>query len=267
MLNPAPWRDPATGARLTHPEALARLATARVVLVGERHDLAADHRWQANVIAGLAAHRPSMVVGFEMFARGVQPTLDDWVAGRLDFDAFLEATNWRETWGFDAALYAPLFHLCRDLALPMRALNIDRPLVSAIGRDGWDAVPAEERARLSPARPAGPAYRAYLFDITGGVRPGRAAQSPEDPAFDRFVRAQQAWDRAFACGLAAALDETPDARAVGVIGRGHLEYGYGVADQLDDLGVSPVLTALPGAPPDAPGIADLVFDPATAPPA
>lgn len=266
-MQPAPWRDPATGARLTHPEAMARLAPARVVLLGERHDRAADHRWQALVIAGLAARRTPVVVGFEMFPRRVQPALDDWTAGRLDLDAFLLATNWRETWGFDAALYAPLFHLCRDLALPMRALNIDRPLVSAIGRDGWDALPAAERGWLTPARPAGAGYRGYLFAATGGVRPGRAAQSPGDPAFDRFVRAQQAWDRAFACALAAALAATPDALAVGVIGRGHLEHGYGVADQLDDLGVGSVLTALPGAPAAAPDIADLVFDPPAAAPA
>lgn len=196
-----------------------------------------------------------------MFPRRLQPALDDWTAGRLgDLDAFLAATNWRETWGFDPALYAPLFHLCRDLGLPMRALNIDRPLVTAIGRDGWEALPPAERGWLTPARPAGPPYRRYLFDATGGLRPGRAAQAPEDPAFDRFVRAQQAWDRAFACALAAALAETPDALAVGVIGRGHLEYGYGVADQLDDLGVAPVLTALPGAPAGASHIADLIFD-------
>jgi uncharacterized iron-regulated protein len=162
----------------------------------------------------------------------------------------------------------PLFALCRDLRLPMRALNIDRPLVSAIGRDGWDALPDELRGAITPARPAPPAYRRYLVAVTGGVRPGRAAQSPEDPAFDRFVRAQQAWDRAFACGLAEALAERPGALAVGIIGRGHLEHRLGVPDQLDDLGIAPVAVALPGAPAgEAIGegpIADLVFNfPAT----
>ena len=261
MTRPRPWRDPSTETRLSHADAIARLADARVVLLGERHDSAADHRWQALTIAGLAARRGPVLVGFEMFPRRLQPALDDWTAGRWpDLDAFLRAVDWAGTWGFDPALYAPLLWLCRDLGLPMRGLNIDRPLISAIGRDGWAALPEAERGWLSPARPAGSAYRAYLFAATGGVRPDRAAQSPDDPAFDRFVRAQQAWDRAFACALAADLAATPDALALGVIGRGHLEYGHGVADQLADLGVGPVATALPGAPPDAPQIADLVFD-------
>ena len=259
MIDPRPWRDPTTGARLSHPDVIARLAQAKVVLLGEQHNRAADHRWQSLVLAGLAARRTPLVVGFEMFPRHAQPGLDAWVAGRLDFDGFLQAVRWTDSWGFDPALYAPLFDLCRDLGLPMRGLNIDRPLVTAIGRDGWQALPDAERGWLSPARPADPCYRRYLFDATGGVRPGRAAQSPEDPAFDRFVRAQQAWDRAFACALARALAEAPEALAVGVIGRGHLEYGLGVADQLDDLAVGPVATALPGAPPDVAGIADFVF--------
>ena len=35
--------------------ALDSLARARVVLLGETHDRPEDHRWQATVIAGLAA--------------------------------------------------------------------------------------------------------------------------------------------------------------------------------------------------------------------
>jgi len=254
-----PWIEPATGGRLTHHDGVARLASGRVALLGERHDRAEDHRWQALTLAGLAALRADVVVGFEMFPRRAQPALDAWGDGRLDAAGLLEASRWSEVWGFEPGLYLPLFELCRDLGLPMRAINIDRPLVTAIGRDGWDALPGHERDWLSPARPASGAYRRYLFEITGGVRPGRAAQSPADPAFDRFVRAQQAWDRAFACGLAAVLEHAPAALAVGIIGRGHLEYGFGVADQLDDLGIAPVLTALPDGPVE--GIAELVFDP------
>lgn len=255
------WIEPTTGARRSHRQAIERLSEARVALLGERHDRAEDHRWQAQVLAGLAALRAEVVVGFEMFPRRAQPALDAWTAGGLTKAAFMEASGWREVWGFDPGLYQPLFDLCRDLRLPMVALNIDRPLVSAIGRDGWKAVPEAERGWLTPARPASAAYRRYLFEITGGVREGRTAQAPEDPAFDRFVRAQQAWDRAFACALAGGLARLPEALAVGIIGRGHLEYGYGVADQLDDLGVRPAVTALPDAPEEAGPIADLVFDP------
>ncbi len=258
------WIDGATGLSLPHVAALARMAAARVVLLGERHDRAEDHRWQATVLAGLAALRREIVVGLEMFPRRCQPALDGWVSGESTQEAFLEASDWRTVWGFDAGLYLPLLDLCRDLRLPMIALNVDRPVVSAVGRDGWDAVPPADRDWLTEAAPATPDYRRYLFEVTGGARPDRKAGSAEDPAFDRFVRAQQVWDRAFACALAEALDDRPDALAVGIIGRGHLEFGHGTPAQLADLGLGPVCVALPDAaglqPPGlGPPIADLVF--------
>ncbi len=256
------WTEPATGARLGHTAALRRMAEGRVALLGERHDSAADHRWQASVIAGLAGQRDEVVVGFEMFPRRAQAALDAWTEGRSDEATFLHDAGWPAVWGFDAALYRPIFQLCRDLRLPAVALNVDRPIVSLVGREGWDALPAEERAWLTPARGASPAYRRYLFEITGGARPNREATSAEDPAFDRFVRAQQTWDRAFACAIAATLADRPDALIVGVIGRGHLEHGHGTPDQLADLGIAPVTVALPDAEPGAgPDIADLVFIP------
>ncbi|MBA3325346.1 MAG: ChaN family lipoprotein, partial [Rhodobacteraceae bacterium] len=101
--------------------------------------------------------------------RRVRPALDALTAGRLDLAAFLEATAWAKVWGFDADLYAPLFEICRDLRLPMRGLNVERALVTAIGRDGWSALPGAERGWLTPARPASPAYRRYLFAVTGGA--------------------------------------------------------------------------------------------------
>ncbi len=263
----AQWKDGTTGAAVAHAAALGRLAAARVVLLGEQHDEAGDHRWQAAVVAGLTALRPEVVVGFEMFPRSVQPALNAWVGGGPDFDSFLAASRWSEVWGFDPGLYAPLFHLCRDLALPMLAMNVDRPLVSLVGREGWEALPEAERGWLTPARAAPPNHRRHLFEMTGGARPDRAAQTPEDPAFDRFVRAQQVWDRAFACALAGMLAARPGALAVGILGRGHVEYGFGTPDQLDDLGIGPVLVALPERERDWPTAAgrpaaDLVFVPA-----
>lgn len=248
------WID-AEGRRIDEAAALDRLAGARVALLGERHDRAEDHLWQARVLAGIAARRRPVVAGFEMFPRHARPALDAWVAGGIDEDGFLAATRWAEVWGRDPGLYRPLFALCRAEGLAMRGLNVDRPLVSAIGRDGWAALPEAERGWLSPARPASPAYREAIFALTGGPRPDRAAPSAGDPAFDRFARAQGVWDRAFACALAEALAETPDAIAVGVIGRGHLERRLGVVEQLDDLGVGPALVALPDG---RPGDGDLV---------
>ncbi len=133
----------------------------------------------------------------------------------------------------------------------MIGLNCRGGLVSEVGKDGWDSIPDEAREGLSPAKPASAQYRQYLFEITGGQREGRAAQSAMDPEFDRFTRAQQVWDRAFACRIADRAAQSDSPLVVGIIGRGHLEFGGGTPAQLDDLGLRNRMILLPqpeGAP-------------------
>lgn len=240
------WIEPGTGDSLHHGELMARMAKQNVVLLGETHDRFDIHRWQLHVAAGLLAHRSDLVMGFEMFPRRVQPILDDWIAGKLDRQAFLDQVDWKTVWGFDVELYMPLFNFCREFGVAMVALNCNRPLVTQVGKLGWDAIAQEDRDGLSPSKPATPEYRQYLFDIIGDNRgPNITATSAQDPAFDRFVRAQQTWDRAFACNIAKTLEGKNPPLMIGIIGRGHLEYGHGTPYQLDDLGIDKVSVLLP----------------------
>ena len=239
------WLDGTSGAPIGHHALLSELAGQDVVLLGETHDRFDIHRWQLHVAAGLLALRGNIALGFEMFPVRVQPVLDGWVRGEYDTAQFLEAVDWQTVWGFDAALYLPLFQFCRQFGVPMLALNCYRALVTRVGKEGWDAIPEAELDGLTPGRPAPVAHRQHLFELTGGIREGREAQSGDDPAFDRFVRAQQVWDRAFACNIAKALQREDPPLVIGIIGRGHLEYGFGTPDQLDDLGIRKVSVLLP----------------------
>jgi uncharacterized iron-regulated protein len=241
---PGTWIVSSTGKEICHDDLMNRLSSKQAVLLGETHDRYDIHRWQLHVTAGLYAHNTNLVVGFEMFPRATQPVLDAWVAGDLDNEAFLEKVGWQTVWGFPADLYMPIFDFCRQFKIPMKALNCRRPLVTEVGKLGWEVIAPEDRDGVTPAKPATSAYRQYLFDITGGGSPARKATSPEDPAFDRFVRAQQTWDRAFACNIAEAHGEGGPL-VVGIIGRGHLEYGHGTPYQLADLGITDVGVLLP----------------------
>lgn len=244
------------------------MAARQVVLLGETHDIAEIHRWQLHVIAFLHMLRPDMAVGFEMFPRRLQPVLDEWVAGALDTTTFLVKSEWRDVWGFPPEIYLPIFHFCRQQNVPMLALNCHRPLVTRVGREGWDAIPEDERDGLTPSAPATLAYRRYLFGLVGGSRRSApvaaAATGPEDPAFDRFVRAQQTWDRAFACNIVKAQERLEQPLVVGIIGRGHLEYGHGTPFQLRNLGVDQIGVLLPSEAEEidlarSKGIADALF--------
>lgn len=261
----ARWLCPDTGRLLAQGELMQALAQKRVVLLGETHDVAEIHRWQLHVTAFLHLLRPQMAVGFEMFPLRVQPVLDAWIAGAMDTASFIERSEWADVWGFDPELYLPLFHFCRQQCVKMLALNCHRPLVTRVGQVGWEAVPVAERDGVTPSAPATDRYRDYLAAITGrfGESAKPKAMAPE--RFDRFVRAQQCWDRSFACRIADYLtDAADDTLIVGIIGRGHLEYGHGTPFQLRDLGIDDVAVLLPAtesAPEAAPlaGIADALF--------
>ncbi len=230
------WFDPAAQHLVPQDEVLRSAAGRAAVLLGETHDNAEIHRWQLHVIAALHARDVPLAVGFEMFPREVQPVLDRWVAGEIDVEAFLDRADWEKHWGFDAELYLPIFNFCRQMRVPMVALNCYRALVSRVRREGWDAIPEAERDGLTPSAPATPAYRQYLLDILNGFGSDGPPRAMDD-RFDGFVAAQQVWDRAFAVNIAKARDRFPGRTVVGIIGRGHLEYGHGTPHQLRDLGI------------------------------
>jgi uncharacterized iron-regulated protein len=240
----ATWIDPSNGRRIDEFDLMHEMATRQVVLLGETHTIAEIHRWQLHVATIIRFIRRNVVVGFEMFPRRVQLILDEWVSGQLNTWQFLEKVDWKNVWGYDAELYLPLFHFCRQQHVPMLALNCNRPLVTRVGKDGWDAVPEEERDGLSPAAEATAAYREYLFGL-GLDRSPTKPVSAMDPALDRFIRAQQTWDRAFACNIARAIAQPDPPLVIGMIGRGHLEYGHGTPFQLRDLGISAPAVLLP----------------------
>jgi uncharacterized iron-regulated protein len=287
----ANWVDVKTG-NAVQGNALLRDVVAKnaIVVLGESHTDADHHRWQLQTLAGLYGRTGKMAIGFEAFPRRLQGVLDDWVAGKLSADAFLKASDWRRVWGYDAALYMPMFQFARLNRIPMIALNVERTLVSKVGRDGWASVPGGEREGLTKPAPASTGYQRELARVyqmktlMATAQPGGAidpASPPiegadveldektfadvlREPEFQRFVDAQQTWDRAMAEALAAGQRKFPGATVVGIAGVGHVEGGYGIPHQLKDLGVAEVASFIPAGTDEAcklvgTGYADAMF--------
>src|SRR5207302_74033 len=235
------------------------VARNAVVLLGESHTDVDHHRVQLQSLAALYGRGGNIVIGFEAFPRRLQSVLGDWVEGKLTDEAFLKASEWRQVWGYDAALYMPLFQFARLNRVPMIALNVERKLVSQVGQQGWEGVPAAEREGLSDPAPATAACQRELARVYAmkktlppGVDPasipaGTHMPEPDEaaladaikqPEFKRFVAAQLTWDRAMAEALAGAKRKFSNATIVGILGSGHVEEGYGVPHQLKHLGVT-----------------------------
>lgn len=279
-LAPATWYSLAQGKPrpLAAAAALDFAAGSDVVLLGESHDEQDHHAWQLQTLAALHALRPRMVIGFEAFPRRVQAVLDKWVAGELSETQFLASAEWDKVWSFPPGLYMPLFQFARINRIPMIALNVNRELTQQLTKSGWDGVPEASKESVSRPAPPSPGYREMLFEIYNGHSAGRdksRVASATDTDFLHFMDAQTTWDRAMAEGLAGGVRGAQGSTrpmAVGILGMGHVQNGYGVPHQLRDLGISSIATLLPvAATTDCgsleAGLADAVFAlPAVPPP-
>jgi uncharacterized iron-regulated protein len=257
---PGGWFDPATGRGIGEAEVLGRASAARTVLLGEVHDDPDHHAWQLTVASALHAHGRPLVIGVEMLPRSAQPALDAWTAGRSSEAEFLKAVRWTETWGHDPELYLPLFRFARDRHIPMLALNVEQTLVAKVARNGWAAVPVAERQGVGDPAPAAEAYRRSLAEVFA------AHAGPDDGdrgRFERFAQAQLTWDRAMAEAMAEGAAARPAATVIGIAGRGHVEHGWGISRQLEDLGAAKPMLLLAMRPEEAcaapPGVADAIF--------
>lgn len=264
------WTVP-SGKRISSTEIISYAVNKSVVLLGEAHTNLEHHRWQLQMLASLHARHPDMVIGFEMFPRRVQKALDKWVAGNLSVEEFLDAADWRNGWSIDAEAYLPLFHFARMNQIPMIALNIDSQLRKDISTQGFDILEKEEsidkyKGITRPAKPSD-AYIKYLMPIFKKhdlKNKDKKEVSTDNQDFQRFVRGQQLWDRVMAQALYSALHRPSRPLVVGIMGAGHIKYGYGVPHQLIDLGIEDIAILLPWESNKAcaqlvTGIADAVF--------
>ncbi|MCS6986057.1 MAG: ChaN family lipoprotein [Sphingomonadaceae bacterium] len=236
---PGVWRD-REGQPMPAAEFLDRAAQSVIVLLGERHGTPEHHRWQAEVVKALLDRGRAVVIGLEQLPRDRQAVLDRWVAGELTPEEFRRASGWDELWGHDFEAYRPLLDLGRERRVPMVALNVDRAFVRAVGREGFARAATSGPAPVGRPAPAPPAYRDRLAEVLRAH-----GREPTAAALDRFVEAQTVWDRAFAEGLMAARARFPGSIAVGVLGLGHVEHGWGTEHQLRVLGETRVVAALP----------------------
>jgi uncharacterized iron-regulated protein len=261
LIPPASPAEPATAAKAA-TELLDQLAGKHVILLGEKHDCADDHRWQLDMLTALYQRHPDLAIGFEMFPRRLQSVLDRWVAGQLSEAEFLKQAEWDAVWGFDAQFYLPLFHFARQNHLPMLALNVERGLVKQVRASGWEGASESQRDGVGrPAEPS-PLYRLELketFDQHPSLNSGDDATQ-----FAHFIEAQTLWDRAMAEAIAHFRQTHPATLVVGILGAGHVRNGYGVRHQLRALGGDQVanLMTLPSDHACAeltPGLADAIY--------
>lgn len=199
-------------AALSLREALPDLAPPGLVYVGESHGSQEHHAAQLAVILGLQEQGAEVAVGLEMIQHAHQGVLDDWVAGRLPERRMQEV--FLRDWGFDWALYRPIFVHCKDQGLPMVALNVPRSITRKVARQGFASLTDKELGQLPPIScQVHPEYEAFLRGVLGGHAQGQS--------FTRFCEAQLVWDTAMAIYALRHLEEQPQQTMVVLCGSVH----------------------------------------------
>lgn len=227
----------ASGAPRSWDEALADLATARVVAVGETHDDAAHHRLQAEVLTALAARTPRLAVAFEMVGFEDQAVLDSFMSGALSEAGF--AVWWEANWGYDFALYKPIFDAARAVGAPAFGLNAPRGLVKAVSRAGLASLPPADRARLPvKIEPSADArYRAFVEENVAGHGP----LTPDQ--LKNRLEAMAVWNETM--GERAAKLAAEGRVVLVVAGQGHVLYKAGLLESAARRGAGPAKALLP----------------------
>ncbi|MFQ2166232.1 ChaN family lipoprotein [Aeromonas hydrophila] len=232
------------GNDLTLEQALARVADADIVLVGELHTHPAVHLLQARMLAGLAADGRPLVLSMEQFSRADQPVLDAYLAGRIGEAALIRDGN---AWPNYQSDYRPLVEFAKAHHLPVIAANAPKPLVSCVGQEGpaWlEKLPASRRSQLARTLTLGddPYRQKFMASLHHGDADSNA----------RRFAAQTSWDDTMAESMVDYLRSHPGQRIMHIAGNFHVEGGLGLASRIasrnPDLKVAlvvPELTAPP----------------------
>lgn len=230
------------GAPRAWAEALADLATARVIAVGESHDDAAHHLIQAEVLTALSTRVPRLAVAFEMVCREDQAVLDSYMSGAMTEGAF--AVWWKANWGYDFNLYKPIFDAAKAAGVPAYGLNAPISLVKAVSKGGLASLSPADRARLPfKIAPSGDTrYQDYVLAAVSGHGPLTPAQ------LQNRLESMAVWNETMGEQVSKLAAE---GRTVLIIaGQGHVIYKAGILESAAKRGAAPSKVLLPwdGAP-------------------
>ncbi len=210
-----------------------RLADTRVLFIGEEHTNGEFHRAQLRAIEALHAAGRKVIVGLEMFPYTTTQPLDDWTAGKLTEQQFLEQARWYETWSHHWGHYREIFAYARDNKLRMVGVNVPRQVVRTVRADGLDALDPETRKHMPPSiDTTSTEHRELVQSYFEADDPLHSKMPPEQ--VEGVYLAQVTWDSAMGWNAGQALSTPADPAEIVVvlIGSGHVAYGLGAERQL-----------------------------------
>jgi len=164
------------------------------------------------------ARSSKIAVGFEALDFTQQPALDDYAAGKITEDEFLQKTGWQAQAGADFPLYRPIFNFIIQNKLRALALGAPAPVISRIEREGLAGLGDDEKKFL-PAPVNISRHKKYLDFLKASF----TAAAP-GLTWDNHLAAVSAWDEAAGARIADFLAAMPGYEMLVLAGNDRLIY-------------------------------------------
>ena len=234
-----------------------KVASKKIVYVGEYHDRFSNHSVELEVMKGLFKKNPMIAIGMEMFQRPFQQVLDDYISGAIGEREFLKKSEYFSRWVYDFNLYKPILDFAHAEKIPIVALNARSEIIEKVAKGGTDSLSAEEKKEIP--------QQMDLSDDSYRDRLKKAFAEHKDSGeknFDFFYEAQVLWDETMALSIDEYLRKNPMRQMIVIAGSGHLAYGAGIPKRAFRRNGYEYTTILNDADVDQ-GIADYLIFPKT----
>jgi uncharacterized iron-regulated protein len=214
--------DVGAGRFVTPQDLAVRLAGARFLLLGERHDNPEHHALQARLLRALIAAGRRPAVGFEMLSTDDASAIARYLASSpRDASGLGDAVNWTSSGWPDFRLYEPIAQAALDAGLPIVATNLSRVATDAIRRNGLAGVSGPLARQLGLELPPAPeTWEAMRRELAESH-----CQRVEGVELDRMVDVQWVRDARMAEALTRAGQRDG---ALLIAGAGHVRTDRGV---------------------------------------
>lgn len=230
------------------------------VWLGEHHNSVKDHKLQAQFIQKIHQHRKQqqfgsnnkMAVGLEMVQVQFQPVLDAYISKQISDDELKEQVQWEKRWSWSFEGYLPIFQTCRQLNIPLIALNVDSEDLGLVEANGLPGLSRDKLQKYVPD-PNGFAqfarnryYKTYVdyvispsFDLhkkMGILRTTITGQVlEEDMSFARFFSGRILWDESMASNAYKWVVNNPGGLICCLVGADHVKFTGGITGRFERM--------------------------------
>jgi uncharacterized iron-regulated protein len=243
IIEPGKIYSAEKGKAITFEKMIFEMKESRFVYVGETHNSLPMHEIQFQIAEALYKQGQNLCVGLEMFDINWQEKLNQWSAGILTSDEFIDQAKWYENWNFNFDYYRKIFEWVKKYKIPLCALNVPRKIIHKIRMRGWESLSQEGKKSVPKPGLSNKEHRLLIKTFFGGMDMPEAMKGREQMMFEGLYRAQSAWDEVMAENIWKSA-QVKNSRVMVLAGSGHLLYNLGINRRVYERAPLPYKTVI-----------------------